>query len=168
MDAQGRILPCRTDLIFLYRIRMEFSTQIMATPVSANTAIHMLACPARPRIITAILITRAKNYVLPCNTVCASCNGDELRDRIYIEFINTASAASMAKHLHRFPMAKHLTSAPARTGASLIPSPTNITVPCVWRTFFRALSLSSGRSFLHRSHQSRHLFLQPALSSSLQ
>lgn len=47
-------------IFFLYRTRMEFRMQSMATPVSANTAIHMDAKPQRPRIITQILTASAK------------------------------------------------------------------------------------------------------------
>ena len=39
---------------------MEFNTQSMATPESANTAIHMEAKPASPRIMTRTFTARAK------------------------------------------------------------------------------------------------------------
>ena len=39
---------------------MEFSTQIIATPVSANTAAHILACPTADKINTNSFTPRAK------------------------------------------------------------------------------------------------------------
>ena len=107
---------------------MEFSTQIMATPVSANTAIHMLACPARPRIITAILITRANITFCHAMRFVFRAMAIDWGIASTLEFINTASAASIAASAP-LPMAAP-TSAPRSTGASLIPTPTNRTVPC--------------------------------------
>ena len=58
------------------------------------------------------------------------------------EFINTTSAASIAASAP-LPIAAP-TSAPARTGASFIPSPTNITAPCFSLILTRLFILSSG------------------------
>ena len=63
------------------------------------------------------------------------------------EFIKTTSAASMAASAP-LPMAAP-TSAPASTGASLIPSPTNIALPFCSRICLRAASLSSGSSLAY-------------------
>lgn len=46
-------------LYFLYRIRMEFNTQRIATPVSANTASHMEAIPMSPSTMTSAFTASA-------------------------------------------------------------------------------------------------------------
>ena len=106
---------------------MELSRHNTDTPVSANTAIHIFANPNRPIIITMILIASANttfcHEILFVILAMPTASG-----MAYIsEFMNTTSAASIAASAP-LPIAAP-TSAPASTGASLIPSPTNITAP---------------------------------------
>ena len=75
---------------------MEFSTHSIATPVSANTAIHMEANPHSPRIITAILIARANTMF--CQEMATADLAIRKASGIadMLEVIKTTSAASMA------------------------------------------------------------------------
>ena len=106
-----------------YKIRTEFKMHSIATPVSAKTAIHIFAIPAKPSNITAALINNANTTfcfaIRPVSLAMDTACGIAL----IAEFINTTSAASIAASAP-LPMAAP-TSAPANTGASLIPSPTN-------------------------------------------
>ena len=45
--------------VYFLNIRIEFKTHRRATPLSANTASHILAIPSNPKIITTILIASA-------------------------------------------------------------------------------------------------------------
>ena len=94
------------------------------TPTSAKIAIHMLAMPTAPRTRQSSLTPRANQmfsltiamHFLAMRTAFATLLGSSS--------ISTTSAASMAASDPMAPMAMP-TSARARTGASLMPSPTN-------------------------------------------
>lgn len=110
---------------------MEFSTQSMATPLSAKTAIHMEACPVSPSAITSALIASANMTFCQAILVVVFAMAMDWGTACMLEVINTTSAASIAASAP-LPMAAP-TSAPASTGASLIPSPTNMTEPFLAR-----------------------------------
>ena len=61
----------------LCKTRMEFRIAITATPTSANTAAHILAMPAAPRISISPLTPRAKNNILFNNFQRSSGNTDD-------------------------------------------------------------------------------------------
>ena len=124
---------------------MEFNTQRIATPVSANTASHMEAIPMSPSTMTSAFTASANTTfwleIAPVLFAILIAVGIASM----LEVINTTSAASIAASAP-LPIAAP-TSAPARTGASLIPSPTNIALPLSARSFCRISSFSAGRSF---------------------
>ena len=106
---------------------MEFSTQSIATPESANTAIHMEAIPHSPNTITAAFTANAKITFSFAIRLVAFAIRKLSTNEVRREFINTTSAASIAASAP-LPMAAPI-SAPAKTGASLIPSPINPSHP---------------------------------------
>ena len=79
-----------------YKIRMEFKTHSMATPLSANTAIHMEAWPASPRIITRAFTARAKTTFCHAIRLVDFAMEIEAGTACMLEVMNTTSAASMA------------------------------------------------------------------------
>lgn len=132
-------------LYFLYRIRMEFNTQRIATPVSANTASHMEAIPMSPSTMTSAFTASANTtFWLEIAPVLFG-DPDRGRDRVHAGS-HKYDISSLDRGIRTTAIAAP-TSAPARTGASLIPSPTNIALPLSARSFCRISSLSAGRSF---------------------
>ncbi len=103
----------------------------------------MDAQPASPRIITKALITSANITFCHAIRVAALAIVTDCGTACILEVINTTSAASIAASAP-LPIAAP-TSAPASTGASLMPSPTNITAPCLLRISWSFESFSCGR-----------------------
>ncbi len=95
----------------------------MVTPTSPNTASHIPAIPRAPRIRNTLLIPRA--ITIFCMTICFVAFATSIASTSLdgSSVIRTTSAASMAASEPSPPIAIP-TSARARTGASLIPSPT--------------------------------------------
>ena len=75
---------------------MEFSTQRIATPVSANTASHMEAIPMRPKIMTRAFTARANTTfwleIAPVLLAIRMASGMASM----LDVMKTTSAASMA------------------------------------------------------------------------
>ena len=99
----------------------------MDTPVSAKIATHILAKPNTPATITMIFTAIAKKIFCHAMDNVRSAMLKERHTESRLEFMYTTSAASMAESAP-LPIAPP-TSAPVNTGASLMPSPTNITEP---------------------------------------
>ena len=117
------------------------------TPTSANTAAHMLTRPTAQSTSTNSLTVSANttfcfaiaSVFLAISISCSSLDGSSV--------MMTTSAASMAASEPRPPMAIP-TSALASTGASLIPSPTNKSLPF---SDFAAMSFSTSSTLFSGS-----------------
>ncbi|AIG97011.1 cadmium-translocating P-type ATPase [Archaeoglobus fulgidus DSM 8774] len=101
---------------------IEFITAISVTPTSANTASHIVAIPIAPRLMKNPFTAKARTmfshttFCVLFASLIALATFDGLSSMI------TTSTTSMAALLIA-PM-EMPTSAPAITGASLMPSPT--------------------------------------------
>ena len=116
------------SFVNIYRIILiEFNTANKVTPTSANTAAHIFVNPATTNIITATFINNEK--IIFCHNILFVFLDILIASEIdsILSFINTTSAASIAASEPTPPMAIPI-SALAKTGASLIPSPTNNTL----------------------------------------
>lgn len=135
------------EKLSVYFFRMALRIASTATPTSANTAIHMVAIPNALRRSTRILIPKAKTIF--CITIFLVFFAMRRPTEIFRKSssISTTSAASMAASEPIAPMAMP-TSAPANTGASLMPSPTKAVLApsSIWGIFSRICSLSAGSS----------------------
>ena len=102
----------------------------MATPTSANTAAHIPAIPNAPSKRIAPLTPRANTIF--CTTMVRVCLAKRMASANFVgsSVISTTSDASIAASVPRPPMAMP-TSARARQGASLIPSPINTSLPAI-------------------------------------
>ena len=106
--------------------RKEFKIQIMATPTSANTAIHILAMPGILSSITPNLTIRAKAMFCRAMEMVRRAIFSALGRPYRSSFRSTRSLASTAASEPTPPIATP-TWAIASTGASLTPSPTKAT-----------------------------------------
>ncbi len=84
-QSLSTVPPCGNIIDFGFRVSytecgLHSEYRSPATPVSANTAIHILARPSRPNTMTSALITRANATFLFCNSSRCSCNLQRLRD----------------------------------------------------------------------------------------
>ena len=104
----------------------EFNTAKRAVPTSANTAPHIVIKPNVPKIRKIILMPIVKTMF--CFTIAIVFCAILMAAGIFVSLssIITTSAASIAASDPNAPIAIP-TSALASTGASFIPSPTNIT-----------------------------------------
>ena len=132
--AFGRVRPGgRTLFLFVLissRIRIAFRTAMIVTPTSPNTASHIPAMPSAPRTRNTLLMPRA--ITMFCITIRFVAFATSMASTSFdgSSVIRTTSAASIAASEPRPPMAMP-TSVRARTGASLMPSPTKASLlPC--------------------------------------
>ena len=115
---------------YFFRIRIAFRTAMIVTPTSPNTASHIPAMPSAPRTRNTLLIPRA--ITMFCITIRFVAFATSMASTSFdgSSVIRTTSAASIAASEPSPPMAMP-TSARARTGASLMPSPTKASLlPC--------------------------------------
>ena len=115
---------------YFFRIRIAFRTAMIVTPTSPNTASHIPAMPSAPRTRNTLLMPRA--ITMFCITIRFVAFATSMASTSFdgSSVIRTTSAASIAASEPRPPMAMP-TSARARTGASLMPSPTKASLlPC--------------------------------------
>ena len=132
---------------------MAFRTASTITPTSAKIAAHMFAAPTATSARQANFTTRENTMF--CLTMPMHLR--EMRMALAIwsgsSSIRTMSAASMAASLPIAPIAMPM-SARVRTGASLMPSPTNASLPFVLLAASSAsvcTTLSPGSSSLRTS-----------------
>ena len=125
--------------------RIALSTQMSATPTSANTAAHMPARPTTASSSTPTLTASAMAMFCRAMARTRAAMRSTCGRRSISSVISTTSAASMAASLPSAPMATP-TSARIRDGASLMPSPTKAAAPDAQIASSRA-SLSPGSSW---------------------
>ena len=109
------------ELLFL-SVLIELMMARTVTPTSAKTASQILAAPIAPRMRTAALTDRAKTIFWRTMRTVLLERRMALAILEGLSSVRTMSAASIAASLPSAPMAMP-TSALARTGASLTPSP---------------------------------------------
>ena len=104
----------------------------------------MFAKPNTPATMTIIFTAMAKKIFCQAIDKVRSAILKERHTESRLEFMYTTSAASMAESAP-LPIAPP-TSAPVNTGASLMPSPTNITEPWSLRRDCTTSNLSCGNN----------------------
>ena len=112
--------------------RMAFTMAIRATPTSAKTASHRVASPPAPKASTNSLTPKASEMF--CHTIRRVCLPAQMAVATFEGWsvCITTSAVSMAASLPSPPIAIP-TWLRARTGASLMPSPTKAIRLAVFR-----------------------------------
>ena len=112
----------RSSLGFMRSMRMALATTIRQVPVSAKTAIHMVALPVSARSAKMILTPMAKAMFSTSKPWVMRERRTSVAIDEILSSITAMWAASMALSVPRTPMAMPM-SARASAGASLMPSP---------------------------------------------
>ena len=140
----------------------------IATPTSANTAIHMFAMPTAASTSTESFTPKANTMF--CHTIPMVLRDRRIALAIFdgLSSMSTISAASMAASEPIAPIAIPI-SARVSTGASLMPSPTKASLPFLLSSSSKrstSATLSWGRSLAWNSSRPSFEATERATSSA--